>query len=168
MIFDQLEEISALTVLNNGQATHNRGHAIDLSIVDGRLSLGSQWQVYPEISSDHYLVEVILALEPATTIEENGRYITENVNWEEYRIETEQLDRILVDMGFRNKNIDEMDQALVTLITTAADLTLKKIDGRISTRPPWCANVVLRAAKRALNWAVKEYGRNKTEESNKT
>ena len=164
-IASMLDEFPTITLLNNGEPTHNRGNNLDLTFISESLKHNAEWAIHPTLTSDHFAVttklEVITIPSPPIPPKRNIK----KAKWSVFQKKMEEW----ASTYEISQDINKIEKDLVQAIHKAADAAIPM------TKPPkqqykdrWYYNEEVKQIKNEVNKARKQFRRNSTDENRAT
>ena len=157
-----LEEISNITLLNSGEATHIRGGRLDLSFISIELRHLATWQVHPTLMSDHYgiIINITIPKIPPPP-PPPPKWDQNKADWNKFQnsISTWLATYTPTD------DIDQLESDLCQALHRAANCSMPKTNSKTHNfKDAWYYNQEVKNLKNRLNRVRKLYRKRPTDE----
>ena len=161
-IFQCLENVPHISILNTGETTHQRGNVLDLTLISTTLKANAQWKIHPSITSDHFAIITKLDLPKVSPPEPVKRRNLKKADWNKFQ---EIVTNVMQEQDINN-NINVLERNLTEANEKVMEeaIPLTKPTKRIY-KDHWYYSTEVKMIKNQINRARKKYRKNRTEEN---
>ena len=158
-----LEDITDITLLNNGEPTHSRGGRLDLSFINTNLRNMAAWQVHPTLTSDHFATKTTLNMPKIPPPPPPPARWNQNLaNWHIFEKSLEEWHSSYTPPT----NINQLEEDLTRALHTAANQSMPKTrQARRQYNDSWYYCTEVKNLKNRLNRVRKIFRKHRTEEN---